>query len=51
MSFVTALPGEPVSSAGELQTIGCAVAAGSMAATTGTTRFGWNCPTSGTGRC
>jgi hypothetical protein len=33
MSFVTALPAELASTAGELQTIGCAVAAESMAAT------------------
>lgn len=32
MSFVTALPAELASTAGELQTIGCAVAVGSMAA-------------------
>jgi hypothetical protein len=36
-SFVTALPAELASAAGELQTIGCAVAAGSMAAATATT--------------
>jgi hypothetical protein len=37
MSFVTALPAELASAAGELQTIGCALAAGSMAAATVTT--------------
>lgn len=37
MSFVTALPAELASAAGELPTIGCAVAAGSMAAATVTT--------------
>lgn len=36
MSFVTALPAEVALAAGELQTIGCAVAAGSMAAATAT---------------
>jgi hypothetical protein len=51
MSFVTALPAELASAAGELQTMSCAVAAGSMAATTGTTRCGWTCPTWRTGRC
>jgi hypothetical protein len=54
MSFVTTLPAELASVAGELQTIGCAVAAGSMAAataTTGMTRCGWTCPTWRTGRC
>jgi PE family len=37
MSFVTALPAELASAAGELQTIGCALAGGSMAAATVTT--------------
>jgi hypothetical protein len=37
MSFVTALPAELASAAGEVQTIGCAVAAGSMAPATATT--------------
>jgi len=51
MSFVTALPTELAWAAGELQTIGCAVARREYGRDDPDDSVRWTCPTRRTGRC